>query len=193
MNFRSVNEGEKVQTPVTDKSKILILDTVEGKIDIDITDDVSQSSPCDTPFVKQEERIASELISSEIDQAKSSSKRQLPSAAERHALTRYDIWFDSSVIDDIESDAKDLNDALITEDEDSSLFSKALSSGEKQEWNAAMQKDIKSLLAYNTWKLVELVQSKRVVDCKSVYKKKDGSINTYEKILKFKLIAEGFI
>lgn len=66
---------------------------------------------------------------------------------ERQAPARYDIWFDSSVIDDIETNAEYSGYALIIEDGDP--FSKALSS-KKQEWNAMMQNELKSLDANNT-------------------------------------------
>lgn len=63
----------------------------------------------------------------------------MKSAAECQAPARYDTWFDSSIFDNIEVDAKYSVDALITEHGDSSSFIEPLSS-EKQEWNAMMQK-----------------------------------------------------
>jgi len=117
----------------------------------------------------------------------------LRSAAEPQAPARYGTWFDSTqAIDDIEVDVEDSGDALITEDGDPSSFSEAQASSEKQEWNAAMQKEMKSLHANKTWELTELPQGKRVVNCKWVYMKKDGPTDADQKIFKARLVAKGF-
>lgn len=60
-----------------------------------------------------------------IDQAKSSSRRQLRCVVKCQVLARNHIWFDSSVIDNIEVDVKfstlfdveDLGDAFIMKNE----------------------------------------------------------------------------
>lgn len=51
---------------------------------------------------------------------------------------------------------------------------------------------MKSLHANNIWKFVELIQGKSVMDCKWVYKKKDGSTNTDEKIFKARFVVKWF-
>lgn len=72
--------------------------------------------------MEQEELIASELTLkptlAQIYQGKSSSRRHLWSAAERQALARYDTWFDSSLIYDIEVDVEHSTDTLMTKDGD---------------------------------------------------------------------------
>lgn len=53
-------------------------------------------------------------------------------------------------------------------------------------------KEINSLHANNTWKFVELPQDKRLVDCRWIYKKKDGPTNLDEIIFKARLIVKEF-
>lgn len=55
-----------------------------------------------------------------------------------------------------------------------------------------MYKEMISLPTNSSWKLVELCQDKRVIDCKWTHKKKDGSMDTYEKIFKARIVAKGF-
>ncbi|OAE31482.1 hypothetical protein AXG93_1670s1000 [Marchantia polymorpha subsp. ruderalis] len=63
---------------------------------------------------------------------------------------------------------------------------------EKLDWDAAMQKEMKSLHDNQTWELVELPNGKRAIYCKWVYAVKDGSTDAVEKIFKARLVAKGF-
>lgn len=112
-----------MQTPVIDKRKILVVDPVERQIDINTTDDGTQGEV--TLVVEQEDLIVGEphLVPTEIDQAESSSRWQLRSAAKRQAPTRYDICFNYTIIDDMKADVEDSHDVLIIEDGDPSSFS----------------------------------------------------------------------
>ena len=67
----------------------------------------------------------------------------------------------------------------------------ARSSPEKQEWNQAMEKEMKSLKDNDVWELTALPPGKKAIGSKWVYKVKtggDGSIERY----KARLVAQGF-
>lgn len=80
---------------------------------------------------------------------------------------------------------------MITENGDPSSFFEAQASQEKQEWEAAMRKEMKSLRDNKTWELTELPPGKQVVDSDWVYKK-DGLTKVDETIFKAWLVAKGF-
>ena len=59
-------------------------------------------------------------------------------------------------------------------------------------WEAAIQDELKSLAAFETFEVVDLPPGKRPVGCKYVFKikyKPDGSIEKY----KVRLVAQGFL
>ena len=67
----------------------------------------------------------------------------------------------------------------------------ALNCSEKEQWEAAMQKEMDSIYTNDVWDLVELPESRKPVGSKWVFKKKtkaDGSIERY----KARLVAQGF-
>ncbi len=67
----------------------------------------------------------------------------------------------------------------------------ALSCPEKEQWEAAMQKEMESIYSNDVWDLVELPKDRKPVGSKWVFKKKtkaDGSIEQY----KARLVARGF-
>lgn len=72
------------------------------------------------------------------------------------------------------------------------LLLRAFIFNEKQKWNAAVQREMKSLHVHNTWESVELYLDKRVVDCKWVSMKNDKSTDKIDKIFKVRLIAKAF-
>ncbi|RVW81869.1 Retrovirus-related Pol polyprotein from transposon TNT 1-94 [Vitis vinifera] len=53
------------------------------------------------------------------------------------------------------------------------LFKEAIHSQEKSRWMGAMVEEIQSLHKNQTWDLVELLEGKRAIGCKWVYKKKE--------------------
>ena len=67
----------------------------------------------------------------------------------------------------------------------------ALNCSEKEQWEAAMQKEMDSIYTNDVWDLVELPANRTLVGNKWVFKKKtkaDGSIEQY----KARLVAQGF-
>ncbi|KAL6333028.1 hypothetical protein AAG906_020048 [Vitis piasezkii] len=73
--------------------------------------------------------------------------------------------------------------ALITSSGDPTTFQEAIHSQEKSRWMGAMVEEIQSLHKNQTWDLVELLEGKRVIGCKWVYKKKE---------FKAHLVAKGY-
>ena len=70
-------------------------------------------------------------------------------------------------------------------------MNEALNCSEKEQWEAAMQKEMDSIYSNNVWDLVELPENRKPIGSKWVFKKKtkaDGSIERY----KARLVAQGF-
>ncbi|KAL6327919.1 hypothetical protein AAG906_027330 [Vitis piasezkii] len=64
--------------------------------------------------------------------------------------------------------------ALITSSGDPTTFQEAIHSQEKSRWIGVMMEKIQSLHKNQTWDLVELLEGKRAIGCKWVYKKKEA-------------------
>ncbi|CAM6082590.1 unnamed protein product [Calypogeia fissa] len=177
----SLKEGEKVPTT-----------QVEGEVEHEF----APKSVVETPTVvappttlppvvvapEEQEQVAT-------DEAESS-RRSSSRVTKGQGPERYGTWYPSETIDDEDSD--DSGTALLTEDGDPSTFEEAMGSTEKAEWNAAMQKEMKSLVENKTWELSVLPEGKQVVDSKWVYKTKDSVSGKDEKIYKARLVAKGF-
>ena len=67
----------------------------------------------------------------------------------------------------------------------------ALSCSEKEQWKAAMQKEMDSLYANNVWDLVELPSDRKTIGNKWVFKCKTNANGTVERF-KARLVAQGF-
>ena len=71
-------------------------------------------------------------------------------------------------------------------------MTEALNCPEKEQWEAAMQKEMDSIYSNNVWDLVEQPENRKPIGSKWVFKKKtkaDGSIERY----KARLVAQGFL
>ena len=66
-----------------------------------------------------------------------------------------------------------------------------LSSSDKDLWEEAMQKEMKSIEENDVWDIVELPKGKKAVGCRWVYKKKIGSDGSIERY-KARLVAKGY-
>ena len=78
------------------------------------------------------------------------------------------------------------------EDSEPASYKKAITSLEKDKWLAVMAEEYESLQRNKTWILVKKPTDKRVVDCKWIFKKKEG-ITAQEPVrFKARLVAKGY-
>ncbi|KAG8474935.1 hypothetical protein CXB51_031652 [Gossypium anomalum] len=78
-----------------------------------------------------------------------------------------------------------------TEDIDAN-HSEAFSCKDSEKWMFAMKEEVKSLYKNRTWDLVKLPKGKKVVRCKWVFKKKEGTLGVEEPKYKARLVAKGY-
>ncbi|OAE23287.1 hypothetical protein AXG93_745s1090 [Marchantia polymorpha subsp. ruderalis] len=77
----------------------------------------------------------------------------------------------SSILEDCDFDVEDEDAmAVILEEGEPSLYWKAKALVNKLEWNAAMEREMKSLIDNKTWELVEPSTDQTLIDSKWVYK-----------------------
>ncbi|KAH9655442.1 hypothetical protein KPL70_022326 [Citrus sinensis] len=79
----------------------------------------------------------------------------------------------------------------IDEDEPK-IYKEAVQSKFSKEWQQAMDEEIMSLYKNNTWELVKKPDKRRVVDCKWIFKVKDGLTGDEPKRFKARLVAKGY-
>jgi len=89
------------------------------------------------------------------------------------------VSFALSVVEDIE--AQD----LVT-------YREAITSNESSQWIGAMNEELESLYKNCTWELVKPLKGQKVIGCKWVFKKKDGSPGVDATRYKAYLVAKGF-
>lgn len=80
---------------------------------------------------------------------------------------------------------------FISNEGEPDIYKEALEVSDSDKWKLAMKDEMDSLAKNKTWDLVELLESKKVVGCKWVYKLKKGADDTVLKY-KAKLVAKGF-
>ncbi|KAG8484978.1 hypothetical protein CXB51_021839 [Gossypium anomalum] len=73
-----------------------------------------------------------------------------------------------------------------------SNYSEAVSCEDSEKWMFAMQEKIKSLHKNRTWDLVKLPKGKKIVRCKWVFKKKEGTPRVEKLRYKARLVAKGY-
>ena len=73
-----------------------------------------------------------------------------------------------------------------------SSFEEALKSTSTDKWVSAMQEEIESLQKNCTWDLVVLPENKKRIQCKWIYKHKEGIPNIEDPRYKAHLVAKGF-
>ncbi|KAM1649748.1 hypothetical protein ACFX1Q_003249 [Malus domestica] len=67
-----------------------------------------------------------------------------------------------------------------------------MNSSKNTEWGKAMDEEMNSLMKNNTWELVQLPLSKRVIGCKWVYTKKEGRPGEDNVRFKARVVAKGY-
>ncbi|KAF3643364.1 hypothetical protein FXO38_20633 [Capsicum annuum] len=77
-------------------------------------------------------------------------------------------------------------------DEDPSSYSEAVSFDDSYRWIIAMQEEMESLHKNDTWDLVRLPKDKKVVRCKWVFKKKEGTSGVEDSRYKARLVPKGY-
>ncbi|KAG8503607.1 hypothetical protein CXB51_001802 [Gossypium anomalum] len=73
-----------------------------------------------------------------------------------------------------------------------SNYSEAVSCEDSEKWMFAMEEEMESLHKNRTWDLVKLLKGKKVVRCKWVFKRKEGTLGVEEPRYKARLIAKGY-
>ena len=107
------------------------------------------------------------------DEDNEGQEEQMQQERERHPPDRYGEW------------------VYITQDEDPSTFTKALSGEDAIKWMKAMEAEMDSLHKNEAWELTELPPDRKAVGSKWIYKKKkhaDGNLERY----KARLVAQGY-
>ena len=83
--------------------------------------------------------------------------------------------------------------ALITSSRDPTTFQEAIHNEEKGRWMGSIMEEIQSLHKNQTWDLVELLEGKRAIRCKWVYKKKEAvSEKKNGEKFKARFVAKGY-
>ncbi|KAG8499580.1 hypothetical protein CXB51_006211 [Gossypium anomalum] len=80
----------------------------------------------------------------------------------------------------------------IDANQEPSNYSEAVSCEDSEKWMFAMQEEMESFHKNRTWDLVKLSKGKKVVRCKWVFKKKEGTPGVEEPRYKVRLVAEGY-
>ncbi|KAG8486248.1 hypothetical protein CXB51_019547 [Gossypium anomalum] len=80
----------------------------------------------------------------------------------------------------------------IDANQEPSNYSEAVSCEDSEKWMFAMQEEMESLHKNRTWDLVKLPKGKKVVRCKWVFKKKEGTPGVEEPRYKVRLVAKGY-
>ncbi|KAG8492966.1 hypothetical protein CXB51_010297 [Gossypium anomalum] len=83
-------------------------------------------------------------------------------------------------------------DEDIDANQEPSNYSKAISCEDSEKWMFAMQEEMESLHKNKTWDLVKLPKGKKIVRCKWVFKKKEGTPEVEEPRYKARLVAKGY-
>ena len=81
--------------------------------------------------------------------------------------------------------------AFISNEGEPDSYQEALKVSDSDKWKLGMKEEMDSLAMNKTWDLVEILESRKVVGCKCVYKLKKGADDTVPKY-KVRLVAKGF-
>ncbi|PHT74695.1 putative ATP-dependent RNA helicase DHX37 [Capsicum annuum] len=76
--------------------------------------------------------------------------------------------------------------------EDPSSYSEAVSCNDSGRWMIAMQEEMESLNKNDTWDLVRLPKYKKIVRCKWLFKRKEGTSGVEDAMYKARLVAKGY-
>jgi hypothetical protein len=82
--------------------------------------------------------------------------------------------------------------AIVISRGDPITFQEVVNSQEKSKWMGAMTKEMESLHKNQTWDLVELLERKKTIGCKWVFKKKEAISEKWGEKFKACLVAKGY-
>ena len=82
--------------------------------------------------------------------------------------------------------------ALAISSGDPTTFQEVVNSQEKCKWMGVVAEEMKSLHENQTWDLVELLERKRTIGCKWVFKKKKAVSEKGGEKFKARLVAKGY-
>ena len=82
--------------------------------------------------------------------------------------------------------------AKVIEYHEPSSYREAVSSENWAQWSIAMSEEIESLHKNQTWELVKPPKGQKIVGCKWVFKKKEGTIGVEALRFKAQLVAKGY-
>ncbi|KAL2505550.1 putative gag-pol polyprotein [Abeliophyllum distichum] len=77
-------------------------------------------------------------------------------------------------------------------DRESNTFEEAMRSEQSEEWLKAMREEMSSLAKNQTWELVPRPKNKSTVDCKWIFKVKEGTSTAKPLKFKARLVAKGY-
>ena len=80
----------------------------------------------------------------------------------------------------------------INADKEPSTYKEVISCVDSEKWLISMHKEIESLHKNGTWVLVKLPKGKKVIWCKQVFKRKEGTPGIDDTRYKVRLIAKGY-
>jgi len=109
--------------------------------------------------------------------ARDRTRRQIK-PPQRYAQADVDS-FALSVVEDIEA-------------QDPITYCETITGNESSQWIGAMNEELESLYKNRTWELVKPLKGQKVIGCKWVFKKKDGSPGVDATRYKARLVVKGF-
>ncbi len=77
-------------------------------------------------------------------------------------------------------------------DGEPSTYLEAIQSADSEKWVVAMNEEMESLYKNGTWTLVTPPKGKKIVGCKWVFKKKEGTSGFEDARFKTRLVAKGY-
>ncbi|KAH9684927.1 hypothetical protein KPL70_013734 [Citrus sinensis] len=77
-------------------------------------------------------------------------------------------------------------------DDEPKTYQEAITSKNSLEWKRAMDEEVESLMKNETWKLIRKPEKKKDVNCKWIYKIKEGIPGAEPRRFKARLVARGF-
>jgi hypothetical protein len=81
---------------------------------------------------------------------------------------------------------------MIFREKNLSTYQEAITSKDFAQWTTAMGEEIESLHKNKTWELVKKPKGQKIVGCKWVFKRKEGTPGVEDARYKARLVAKGY-